>query len=57
MLILTRRISESIVIGKDAEIRVTVLNVTGNQVRLAIDAPRDIPIDREEIRMRKDDND
>ena len=47
MLILTRRISESIIVGDD--VKVTVLGVKGNQVRLGIDAPKDISVHREEI--------
>ena len=47
MLILTRRISESIIIGDD--VKITVLGVKGNQVRLGIDAPKDLPVHREEI--------
>ena len=48
MLILTRRIGETIVIG-DNEFRVTVLGVKGNQVRLGITAPKNVPVHREEI--------
>jgi len=51
MLILTRRISESVMIGD--EITVSVLGVKGNQVRLGIAAPRNMDVDREEIRERK----
>ncbi|MEJ1965562.1 MAG: carbon storage regulator CsrA [Gammaproteobacteria bacterium] len=51
MLILTRRPTERLYIGE--EIRITVLGVTGNVVRLGIDAPRHISIDREEVRERK----
>lgn len=47
MLILTRRVGETIVINKD--IRVTVLASKGNQLRLGIDAPADVEIHREEI--------
>jgi len=47
MLILTRGIEESIIIGED--IKITVLGVKGGRVRLGIDAPKEIPVDREEI--------
>jgi carbon storage regulator len=51
MLILTRRPVEAINIGE--EIVLTVLGVTGGQVRFGIDAPRSIPIDRAEVFERK----
>jgi len=51
MLILTRRIGESIVIGND--ITVTMLGVTGRQVRVGIQAPLDTPVDRFEIAEKK----
>lgn len=47
MLILTRRVGETIVIGNS--IQVTVLGVKGNQVRLGISAPKDVAVHREEI--------
>ena len=47
MLILTRRISESIIIGDN--IKLTVLGVKGNQVRIGVDAPKDVMVHREEI--------
>ena len=48
MLILTRRINETIIIG-DNEIKITVLGVRGNQVRIGIDADKDTSIHRAEI--------
>lgn len=48
MLILTRKIGESIVIG-NKEIEITVLNINGNQVRIGVNADKDIPVHREEI--------
>ena len=50
MLVLSRRIAENLIIGNDITIR--VLGVRGNQVRLGIDAPKDVSIHREEIYMR-----
>ena len=47
MLILTRRVGEIVRIGDN--ISVTVLGVKGNQVRLGIDAPKSIPVHREEV--------
>lgn len=49
MLILTRRVGETIVIGDKADLRVTVLGVKGNQVRIGITAPESVPVHREEI--------
>ena len=50
MLILTRHPSESILIGPD--VIVTVLAIRGDQVRIGISAPKDIPVHREEIAER-----
>jgi carbon storage regulator len=47
VLILTRRVGESLIIGDD--VVVNVLGVKGNQVRLGVDAPKDVTVHREEI--------
>ncbi len=47
MLILTRRVGETLMIGDD--VTVTVLGVKGSQVRLGVDAPREVGVHREEI--------
>lgn len=47
MLILTRRVGETLMIGD--EVSVTVLGVKGNQVRIGVNAPRDVSVHREEI--------
>ncbi|HCY13027.1 MAG TPA: carbon storage regulator [Gammaproteobacteria bacterium] len=50
MLILTRRVGETLNIGN--EIQVTVLGIRGNQVRIGVNAPKDVAVHREEIFQR-----
>lgn len=50
MLILTRRVGETLVIGDD--VTITVLGVRGNQVRVGVSAPKDVAVHREEIYQR-----
>lgn len=50
MLILTRRVGEKLVIGDN--VTVTTLGIKGSQVRIGIDAPRDVTVNREEIYQR-----
>lgn len=50
MLILTRRVGESLMIGD--HVSVTILGVKGNQVRIGINAPKDVAVHREEIYQR-----
>jgi carbon storage regulator len=47
MLILTRRVGETLVIGND--VTVTVVAVNGNQVRIGVNAPQDVVVHREEV--------
>jgi len=51
MLVLTRRVGETVVI--DGHIEVTVVAVTGNRVRLAVSAPPSVPVDRLEVHRRR----
>jgi carbon storage regulator len=57
MLILTRRVGETVMIGN--EVTVTVLGVKGNQVRIGVNAPRDVAVHREEIfeRIKREEQD
>ncbi len=50
MLILTRRVGETLMIGDD--VTITVLGVKGNQVRIGVNAPKDVAVHREEIYQR-----
>jgi carbon storage regulator len=47
MLILTRRVGETVIVGND--VAVTIVAVKGNQIRIGISAPKNVPIHREEI--------
>jgi carbon storage regulator len=53
MLILTRRVGESLMVGDD--VTITVLGVKGNQVRVGVNAPKDVAVHREEILNRIED--
>jgi len=55
VLILTRRMGESIRIGDD--VTITVLGVKGSQIRIGVDAPREVQVHREEIYQRVHDDD
>ncbi len=50
MLILTRKVNESLIVGDN--ITITVLGVKGNQVRIGVDAPKDVSVHRKEIYQR-----
>lgn len=50
MLILTRKVGEKLIIGDN--VTVSILSLKGNQIRIGIDAPRDIEINREEIHQK-----
>lgn len=50
MLILTRRVGETLMIGD--EVTVTVLGIKGNQVRIGVNAPKDVSVHREEIYLK-----
>ena len=50
MLILTRRVGETLMIGD--EVSVTILGVKGNQVRIGVNAPKEVAVHREEIYQR-----
>lgn len=50
MLVLTRRVGETLILGTD--VRVTVLAVSGQQVRIGVTAPREVPVQRQEVAER-----
>ncbi len=49
MLILTRQIGQAIVIGENGEVKLTIISKQGNKVRVGIEAPKEIAVNREEI--------
>lgn len=49
MLVLTRKPKQAIYLGENGEVKITVLGVNGNQIRLGIEAAKHIPVYREEI--------
>lgn len=51
MLVLSRRANETVVIGD--QIKITVLGTSGNQIRIGIDAPRELAVHREEVQRRR----
>lgn len=53
LLVLTRRQGESIIIGEEGDIKITVLSVNRNQVKIGVIAPKQISVDREEVFTRK----
>lgn len=53
MLVLSRRNNETLVID-NGKIKITVLGISGNQVRLGIDAPKDVSVHRQEVQLRID---
>ena len=55
MLVLSRRIGETLIIGDD--VKVTILGVSGNQARIGISAPKEVSVHREEIYRRIQDQD
>lgn len=50
MLVLSRRLDETLIIGDD--IKITVLGISGNQVRIGIAAPKEVSVHREEVYLR-----
>lgn len=49
MLVLTRKPNEQIIIGQNQDIKITIVSVQGNKVRVAVEAPTSVPIHRKEI--------
>jgi len=49
MLVLTRSIEEKLVIGNNAEVTITIIDIQGNKVRLGIEAPRNVTVHRQEV--------
>lgn len=53
MLLLSRRVGETVMIGEDPVVEVTVISIHGNQVKIGISAPKNVLVDRAEIRRMK----
>ena len=49
MLILTRKANETLIVGDDVTVTMTILGVKGNQVRIGVNAPKEISVHREEV--------
>ena len=53
MLVISRRPSETLIIGQEGQIKIKILKIQGQQIRMGIEASKDISIDREEVYLLK----